>query len=123
MLKELKADILCFQGALWFFCSIASKNLLIIEMKISRQLLTKPFAVPEGYDAVMSFPKNKGGYSGVAVYTDSAKVVALKAEEGLTGGHQATSKVVLDAKQQVSSTYPEATTVSLECPRLKPHNT
>ncbi|KAG9102520.1 Class II abasic (AP) endonuclease [Ceratobasidium sp. 370] len=96
MLKELNADILCFQ-----------------EMKISRQLLTAPFAVPEGYDAVMSFPRNKGGYSGVAVYTNSATTVALKAEEGLTGGLQGTSKVVLDANQRVSAVYPSVGTLDL----------
>ncbi|QRW03067.1 AP endonuclease [Ceratobasidium sp. AG-Ba] len=89
ILRELKADILCFQ-----------------EMKISRQLLTKQLAVPDGYDAVMSFPKNKGGYSGVAVYTDSTKTVPLKAEEGLTGGPQTTSRVKLDEHERVSSVYP-----------------
>ncbi|KAG8708664.1 Class II abasic (AP) endonuclease, partial [Ceratobasidium sp. 394] len=96
MLKELKADILCFQ-----------------EMKISRQLLTAQFAVPEGYDAVMSFPRNKGGYSGVAVYTSFATTVALKAEEGLAGGLQATSKVVLDEDQRISAVYPRAETLDL----------
>ncbi|KAG8748411.1 Class II abasic (AP) endonuclease [Ceratobasidium sp. 414] len=82
-------------------------------MKISRQLLTAPFAVPEGYDAVMSFPRNKYGYSGVAVYTNSTVTVALKAEEGLTGELQATSKVVLDADQRVSAEYPSAETLEL----------
>ncbi|KAG8769008.1 Class II abasic (AP) endonuclease [Ceratobasidium sp. 428] len=96
MLKELKADILCFQ-----------------EMKVSRQLLTPSFGVPEGYDAVMSFPKNKGGYSGVAVYTNFAKTVALKAEEGLTGGLQTTSRVTLDTAQRISSVYPTADTLEL----------
>lgn len=80
-------------------------------MKISRQLLTKHFALPGDYDAVMSFPKNKGGYSGVAVYTDSTKVIPHKAEEGLLGGHQATSKLSLDANQRISSTYPEVAMV------------
>ncbi|KAG9127918.1 Class II abasic (AP) endonuclease [Ceratobasidium sp. 392] len=96
MLKELKADVLCFQ-----------------EMKISRQLLTTSFAVPEGYDAIMSFPTNKGGYSGVAVYTNSAKTVPLKAEEGLAGGLQSTSKVDLDESQRISSTYPVADKLEL----------
>ncbi|KAG8691658.1 Class II abasic (AP) endonuclease [Ceratobasidium sp. 423] len=96
MLKELGADIVCFQ-----------------EMKISRQLLTKTLAVPENYDAVMSFPQSRNGYSGVAVYTNNVKIVPLKAEEGLIGGRQPTSKVVLDAKERISKTYPESTTLEL----------
>ncbi|CAE6401500.1 unnamed protein product [Rhizoctonia solani] len=96
MLKELGADIICFQ-----------------EMKISRQLLTKTLAVPENYDAVMSFPRNKNGYSGVAVYTNNSKVVPLKAEEGLVGGYQQTSRVTLDAKERISETYPESSVLEL----------
>ncbi|KAL5633210.1 hypothetical protein ACGC1H_003641 [Rhizoctonia solani] len=96
MLKELGADIICFQ-----------------EMKISRQLLTKTLAVPENYDAVMSFPRNKNGYSGVAVYTNNTKIVPLKAEEGLIGGYQQTSRVTLDAKERISATYPESSTLEL----------
>lgn len=87
-------------------------------MKISRQLLTKHFALPGEYDAVMSFPKNKGGYSGVAVYTNSTKVVPLKAEEGLLGEYQATSKIKLDINQRISASYPEATTVRTRPPRV-----
>jgi exonuclease III len=87
------------------------RYLCLSEMKISRQLLTKSFALPENYDAVMSFPKNKGGYSGVAVYTNNTKVIPLKAEEGLTGGYQSTSKVHLDANQRISVNYPEASMV------------
>ncbi|CAE6506017.1 unnamed protein product [Rhizoctonia solani] len=96
MLKELGADIVCFQ-----------------EMKISRQLLTKTLAVPENYDAVMSFPQSKNGYSGVAVYTNNAKVVPLKAEEGLIGGYQQTSKVQLDARGRISESYPVPSTLEL----------
>ena len=87
-------------------------------MKISRQLLTKHFALPGDYDAVMSFPKNKGGYSGVAVYTNSIKVIPLKAEEGLLGEYQATSKVKLDVNQQISATYPEIATVRISLLRI-----
>ncbi|CAE6417831.1 unnamed protein product [Rhizoctonia solani] len=96
MLKELGADIVCFQ-----------------EMKISRQLLTRSMAVPESYDAVMSFPKSKGGYSGVAVYTHSAKVVPLKAEEGLIGGYQSTSKITMDAQDRISKAYPKPSSLEL----------
>ncbi|CAE7205079.1 unnamed protein product [Rhizoctonia solani] len=96
MLKELGADIICFQ-----------------EMKISRQLLTKTLAVPEDYDAVMSFPRNKNGYSGVAVYTNATKVVPLKAEEGLVGGYQQTSRVSLDAEERISQSYPQSSMLDL----------
>ncbi|KAJ1306827.1 hypothetical protein OPQ81_007813 [Rhizoctonia solani] len=75
--------------------------------------VSKTLAVPESYDAVMSFPRIKSGYSGVAVYTKHAKVVPLKAEEGLVGGHQPTSKVQLDAKDRVSETYPVSSTLEL----------
>jgi AP endonuclease-2 len=68
-------------------------------------------AVPESYDAVMSFPKSKGGYSGVAVYTHSAKVVPLKAEEGLIGGYQSTSKITMDAQDRISKAYPKPSSV------------
>ncbi|KAF8738924.1 DNA-(apurinic or apyrimidinic site) lyase, partial [Rhizoctonia solani] len=91
MLKELGADIVCFQ-----------------EMKISRQLLTRSLAVPENYNAVMSFPKSKGGYSGVAVYTNNTRVVPLKAEEGLLGGYQSTSKIQMDVQEHISKAYPES---------------
>ncbi|CAE6426067.1 unnamed protein product [Rhizoctonia solani] len=82
-------------------------------MKISRQLLTGSIAIPESYDAVMSFPKSKSGYSGVAVYTNRAKVVPLKAEEGLVGGYQPTSKVQMDAQGRISKTYPEPSSLEL----------
>lgn len=81
-------------------------------MKISRQLLTKSFALPESFDAVMSFPKSKGGYSGVAVYTNKAKVIPIKAEEGLTGDYQSTSKLHLGLNQRISDEYPDLSTVS-----------
>ncbi|CUA78128.1 AP endonuclease 2 [Rhizoctonia solani] len=70
-------------------------------------------AVPEGYDAVMSFPRNKNGYSGVAVYTNNTKIVPLKAEEGLIGGDQYTSRVSLGAKERISEAYPEPSTLTL----------
>jgi AP endonuclease-2 len=75
-------------------------------MKISRGTLERHVALPGPYDAFFSFPANKGGYSGVAVYTDSQKVVPLKAEEGLSGILQ--PKPPLSSEERISSTYPTA---------------
>ncbi|KAG5222607.1 Class II abasic (AP) endonuclease [Salix suchowensis] len=54
-------------------------------MKSSRQALERSAALPSSYDAFFSFPTNKGGYSGVAVYTRKTNAVPLKVEEGLSG--------------------------------------
>ncbi|KAH9921725.1 DNase I-like protein [Epithele typhae] len=87
ILEELKADIICFQ-----------------EMKSSRATLPRDVGVPDPYHALLSFPTNKGGYSGVAVYTDSRKVVPLKAEEGLSGRLQ--PKPPLSEEERISPSYP-----------------
>ncbi|KAF9510769.1 hypothetical protein BS47DRAFT_1487318 [Hydnum rufescens UP504] len=68
ILPELHADIICFQ-----------------EMKTSRKGLDRQTAVPQPYHSFFSFPKSKGGYSGVAVYCNPTAAVAVKAEEGLSG--------------------------------------
>ena len=54
-------------------------------MKSSRPNLEKHAALPDSFDAFVSFPQVKGGYSGVAVYTSIANAIPLKAEEGLSG--------------------------------------
>jgi len=54
-------------------------------MKITRQAITSDIAVPESFDAFISLPQKKSGYSGVAVYTRSPQCTPLHAEEGLTG--------------------------------------
>ncbi|KAJ3518406.1 hypothetical protein NMY22_g13694 [Coprinellus aureogranulatus] len=68
ILKALEADIICFQ-----------------ELKTSRKLLTRDTASPASFDAFISLPTSKTGYSGVGTYTRRSSVVPLKAEEGLTG--------------------------------------
>lgn len=75
-------------------------------MKSSRSLLPRDVAIPEGYHSFFSFPVNKGGYSGVAVYTKSANVTPLKAEEGLSGTIQ--PKPPLSQEERVSPAYPHA---------------
>ncbi|XP_066106098.1 DNA-(apurinic or apyrimidinic site) endonuclease 2 isoform X1 [Saccopteryx bilineata] len=67
ILDKLDADILCLQ-----------------ETKVTRDVLTEPLAIIEGYNSYFSFSRNRSGYSGVATYCkDSATPVA--AEEGLSG--------------------------------------
>ena len=72
-------------------------------MKSSRQAIDRNFALPDNYYTFLSFPKEKGGYSGVSVYS---KLTPDKAEEGLTGLIQ--PKPSLDANERVSSVYPQA---------------
>nr|XP_020040880.1 DNA-(apurinic or apyrimidinic site) lyase 2 [Castor canadensis] len=67
ILQELDADIVCLQ-----------------ETKVTRDVLTEPLAIVEGYNSYFSFSRSRGGYSGVATFCkDSATPVA--AEEGLSG--------------------------------------
>ncbi|KAI0369805.1 DNase I-like protein [Pilatotrama ljubarskyi] len=73
-------------------------------MKSSRATLPRDVALPGHFHSFFSFPVNKGGYSGVAVYTDSRKVVPLKAEEGLSGRLQ--PQPPLSAEERVSPSYP-----------------
>ncbi|KAI0796106.1 Endonuclease/exonuclease/phosphatase [Abortiporus biennis] len=94
ILDKLEADIICFQ-----------------EMKSSRSALPKDVALPGHYDSFFSFPLAKGGYSGVAVYTDSHKVVPLKAEEGLSGKLQ--PKPPLSSEERISPSYPSTVDMTL----------
>jgi AP endonuclease-2 len=75
-------------------------------MKLSRATLDYTWALPGQFDGFFSFPINKGGYSGVAVYTNSFTVVPIKAEEGITGKVQ--PKPPLTSEERVSSLYPSA---------------
>ena len=81
-------------------------------MKSSRSALPPDVAVPGHFDGFFSFPAAKGGYSGVAVYSDSRKVVPLKAEEGLSSRLQPT-KPPLSAEERVSKTYPDIDDIEL----------
>ncbi|OJT12415.1 DNA-(apurinic or apyrimidinic site) lyase 2 [Trametes pubescens] len=87
ILDELKADIICFQ-----------------EVKSSRASLPRDVAIPGRYHSFFSFPVSKGGYSGVAVYTNSRTAAPLKAEEGLSGRLQ--PQPPLSAEERVSPSYP-----------------
>ncbi|KAJ7633987.1 Endonuclease/exonuclease/phosphatase [Mycena rosella] len=90
ILNLLGADVICFQ-----------------EMKSSRQNLPKAVGIPPSYHSFFSFPSQKSGYSGVAVYTRAEAVVPRKAEEGLAGGLQ--PKPPLTAAERVSrrEAYPD----------------
>ncbi|KAL4062343.1 Endonuclease/exonuclease/phosphatase [Scleroderma citrinum] len=87
ILMHLQADIICFQ-----------------EMKTSRSSLDRNIGTPDPFDGFFSFPANKGGYSGVAVYTNSQRLVPLKAEEGLSGTVQ--PKPPLNLDERISRSYP-----------------
>ncbi|KAI0255677.1 Endonuclease/exonuclease/phosphatase [Lactifluus subvellereus] len=89
ILKELQADIICFQ-----------------EMKSSRTAIGRDIALPDSFDSFFSFPASKGGYSGVAVYTDTRTATPLKAEEGLSGRLQ--PKPPLNPEERISTSYPAA---------------
>jgi AP endonuclease 2 len=73
-------------------------------MKTSRSSLPRGVAIPDHFHAFFSFPQNKGGYSGVAVYTDSRTITPLKAEEGLSGILQ--PKPPLTSDERISRSYP-----------------
>ncbi|KAG1841234.1 Endonuclease/exonuclease/phosphatase [Suillus subalutaceus] len=94
ILEHLKADIICFQ-----------------EMKTSRSSLPRCVALPDDFEAFFSFPQNKGGYSGVAVYADSRTVTPLRAEEGLSGILQ--PKPPLTSDDRISRSYPCAHEIEL----------
>ena len=73
-------------------------------MKTSRSSLSRGVAIPDPFHAFFSFPQNKGGYSGVAVYTDSRTITPLKVEEGLSGILQ--PKPPLTSDERISQSYP-----------------
>lgn len=55
------------------------------EIKLPRSKLTKSQACPPGFDAFLSFPHSKTGYSGTCIWTSQSCLVPLKAEEGISG--------------------------------------
>lgn len=81
------------------------------EMKTSRSSLSRGVAIPHHFHAFFSFPQNKGGYSGVAIYTDSRIITPLRAEEGLSGFLQPKPPLTLD--ERISRSYPCAHEIEL----------
>ena len=75
-------------------------------MKTSRAAIGRDVALPDSFHSFFSFPAVKGGYSGVAVYTDTRTATPLKAEEGLSGGLQ--PKPPLSPEERISTSYPLA---------------
>ncbi|KAF7563844.1 hypothetical protein G7046_g244 [Stylonectria norvegica] len=59
--------------------------IIMQETKIQRKDLRDDMVLVPGWDVYFSLPKHKKGYSGVAIYTRSAKCAAIRAEEGITG--------------------------------------
>ena len=66
----------------------------------------QPFSLLDSSDSFFLFPDSKGGYSGVAVYTDSRTATPLKAEEGLSGRLQ--QKSPQSPEERISRIYPAA---------------
>src|SRR6266478_1451807 len=77
-----------------------------LEIKSSRAAIGRDIVLPDSFHSFFSFPASKGGYSGVAVYTDTRTATPLKAEEGLSGGLQ--SKNPLSPEERISTSYPLA---------------
>ena len=75
-------------------------------MKTSRAAIGPDVALPDSFHSFFSFPAVKGGYSGVAVYTDTRTATPLKAEEGLSGGLQPNPP--LSPEERISTPYPLA---------------
>lgn len=84
---------------------------LFVEMKIQRNMLPKYFPLPNKYESFLSFPLNKGGYSGVAVYTKTRSAAPLRAEEGLTGKLQ--PRPPLNNTERISSSYPQLSDLTI----------
>ena len=75
-----------------------------LEMKSSRAAIGRDIALIDLFHSFFSFPASKGGYSGVAVYTDTRTATPLKAEEGLSGGFQ--PKIPSSPEERISTSYP-----------------
>ena len=82
-----------------------------LEIKSSRAAIGRDVALPDSFHSFFSFPATKGGYSGVAVYTDTRTATPLKAEEGLSGRLQ--SKTPLSPEERISTSYPAAHELAL----------
>lgn len=80
-------------------------------MKSSRAAIGRDIALLDSFDSFFSFPDSKGGYSGVAVYTDMRTATPLKAEEGLSGRLQ--QKPPQSPEERVSNSYPAAHELAL----------
>jgi AP endonuclease 2 len=75
-------------------------------MKSSRAAICRDFALTDSFDSFFSIPASKGGYSGVAVYTNKRTATPLKVEEGLSGRLQ--PKPPLNPEERISTSYPAA---------------
>ncbi|EIN09638.1 DNase I-like protein [Punctularia strigosozonata HHB-11173 SS5] len=94
ILMALDADVICFQ-----------------ELKSCRANTERNVAVPGLYDAFLSYPVSKGGYSGVGVFTNSENAMPLKAEEGLSGTLPGNTQ--LAPEDRISASKPSADDMTL----------
>uniref|UniRef100_A0A8H7K4S2 Endonuclease/exonuclease/phosphatase domain-containing protein n=1 Tax=Bionectria ochroleuca TaxID=29856 RepID=A0A8H7K4S2_BIOOC len=55
------------------------------ETKIQKKDLSDEMVLISGWDVYFSLPREKKGYSGVAIYTRNTTCAPIRAEEGITG--------------------------------------
>lgn len=67
VVRELKADIICFQ-----------------ETKVTRDMLPEPSALIPGYSSYYTYTRNSTAYSGVATYVKNS-CTPVATEDGITG--------------------------------------
>ena len=92
--------------SLWLPLDMPGSYCPPLEIKNGRATIGRDIALPDSFHSFFSFPASKGGYSGVAVYTDTRTATPLKAEEGLSGGLQ--PKIPLSPSERISTSYPLA---------------
>lgn len=92
MFDILQGDIICFQ-----------------ETRIQAEDVTRSIAMVDNFNCFFSFPINKKGYSGVALYVHK-KIGVRKAEEGITGwldsGYRSKPYREIDQPQSIGG-YPQ----------------
>jgi len=98
MFETLEADIVIMQ-----------------ELKIQRKDLRDDMVLVPGWDVYFSLPKEKKGYSGVAIYTRNSTCAPIRAEEGITGCLKAPKTDIrfrdLPSEQQIGG-YPRTEQLS-----------
>lgn len=67
------------------FDILQSDIVVMQELKVQRKDLRDDMVLVPGWDCYFSLPKHKKGYSGVGIYTRSAKCAPIRAEEGVLG--------------------------------------
>ncbi|KAK7212516.1 hypothetical protein V2G26_019694 [Clonostachys chloroleuca] len=69
----------------YMFNILEADIVIMQETKIQKKDLSDEMVLISGWDVYFSLPKDKKGYSGVAIYTRNATCAPIRAEEGITG--------------------------------------